>query len=322
MSEALADETKRIITKVGTGIATVPPSADHRNGDWLETSIYDAELYMNVTDGKLYTANGGVIQSAISPFSIGELSDVDLTGLISGDVLQYDGADFVPVALPASANLGSSDLTSTDNNRIFTLNGSLVTNLLTIDTGAGTDIMQFRGNNTVYMPTGTFAQGAVAPSTDLFTSYTGSGSNVNFKIYNYSSSSDAISVVNRSGGIGFNGVVDSGVATVASFTNVSASGATNYGLKLNVANGTSNYALSIIAGDISLPNSGAGTMIGDATNALFAFHGATPIVQGTTAYGAATFVANTSGIVDDTATFDGYTIGQAIKYLRDKGFLA
>lgn len=48
----------------------------------------------------------------------------------------------------------------------------------------------------------------------------------------------------------------------------------------------------------------------------------TPIVQPTTAIAAATFVANTSGIVNDTATFDGYTIGQMAKVLRNLGLAA
>lgn len=48
---------------------------------------------------------------------------------------------------------------------------------------------------------------------------------------------------------------------------------------------------------------------------------AAPIAQPTTAIAAATFVANTSGIVNDTATFDGYTIGQIVKSLRNLGLL-
>lgn len=65
-----------------------------------------------------------------------------------------------------------------------------------------------------------------------------------------------------------------------------------------------------------------GTKIGSATNQMLAFWNATPIVQPTTAVAAATFVANTSGIVNDTATFDGYTIGQVVKALRNAGLLA
>jgi hypothetical protein len=49
--------------------------------------------------------------------------------------------------------------------------------------------------------------------------------------------------------------------------------------------------------------------------------GTTPIAQPTTGIASATFAANTSGIVNDTATFDGYTIGQVVKALRNLGIL-
>jgi hypothetical protein len=52
------------------------------------------------------------------------------------------------------------------------------------------------------------------------------------------------------------------------------------------------------------------------------FFAVTPIVQPTTGHAAATFVANTSLIVDDSATYDGYTVGQVVKILRDLGVLA
>lgn len=65
-----------------------------------------------------------------------------------------------------------------------------------------------------------------------------------------------------------------------------------------------------------------GSKIGTATSQKLSFWNAAPIVQPTTAIAAATFAANTSGIVDDTATFDGYTIGQIVKALRNVGLLA
>jgi len=46
------------------------------------------------------------------------------------------------------------------------------------------------------------------------------------------------------------------------------------------------------------------------------------VYQETTGVGASTFVTNTSGILNDTATFDGYTIGQVVKALRNLGILA
>ena len=65
-----------------------------------------------------------------------------------------------------------------------------------------------------------------------------------------------------------------------------------------------------------------GVKIGTATTQKIGFWNATPIVQPTTAVAAATFVANTSAILNDTATFDGYTIGQVVKALRNTGILA
>lgn len=69
-------------------------------------------------------------------------------------------------------------------------------------------------------------------------------------------------------------------------------------------------------------NTTTGTKIGTATSQKIGFWNATPIVQPTTAIAASTFVANTSGIVNDTATWDGYTMGQVVKALRNTGLLA
>lgn len=60
--------------------------------------------------------------------------------------------------------------------------------------------------------------------------------------------------------------------------------------------------------------SGSAPMVG--------LYGTAAVIQATTAGGASTFTANTSGIADDTATFDGYTLGQVVKALRDIGVLA
>jgi hypothetical protein len=46
------------------------------------------------------------------------------------------------------------------------------------------------------------------------------------------------------------------------------------------------------------------------------------LYQETTGVVASTFAMNTSGILNDTATFDGYTIGQVVKALRNLGILA
>ena len=66
-----------------------------------------------------------------------------------------------------------------------------------------------------------------------------------------------------------------------------------------------------------------GTKIGTATSQKIGFWNATPIVQPTTAIGESAFVENAGGTaVNDDSTFDGYTLRQIVKALRDAGLLA
>jgi len=65
-----------------------------------------------------------------------------------------------------------------------------------------------------------------------------------------------------------------------------------------------------------------GTKIGTATNQKFAFWNATPIEQPTTAVAAATVVSGSGGNVKHDDTFDGYTVEQVVKALRNTGLLA
>lgn len=111
-------------------------------------------------------------------------------------------------------------------------------------------------------------------------------------------------------------------------------GATNYAI--HSAGGQSVHAGNLKLGDTTAPteqlefadaknvkfHTTTGTKIGTAASQKFAFWNATPIVQPTTGIAAATFVTNTSLIANDTATFDGYTIGQVVKALRNIGVLA
>lgn len=75
-------------------------------------------------------------------------------------------------------------------------------------------------------------------------------------------------------------------------------------------------AINIILG------TGAGTKIGTATSQKLSFWNVAPIVQPTTAVAAATFVANAGTAVNDASTFDGYTLKQVVKALRNEGLLA
>lgn len=67
---------------------------------------------------------------------------------------------------------------------------------------------------------------------------------------------------------------------------------------------------------------GTGTKIGTAADQKIGFHGSTPIIQQTaSSQSPASFVANSSGIVDDTATWGGYTVGDVVAILQAYGFL-
>jgi hypothetical protein len=103
-------------------------------------------------------------------------------------------------------------------------------------------------------------------------------------------------------------------------------------VKANATQTTNLVALQNSSGTVQLAIAGngrdfildttTGSKIGTATSQKLGFWNATPIIQPTTAIAAATFVANTSGIANDTATWDGYTIGQVVKALRNEGLLA
>jgi len=107
--------------------------------------------------------------------------------------------------------------------------------------------------------------------------------------------------------------------------------------------GTTNLAINIegtsrlaqdgirIGGDTNLYSSAANVLKTDDSFHVAAdfrhlgsnvgFYNVAAIARPTTAVASATFVANTSAIANDTATFDGYTIGQVVKALRNFGLL-
>jgi hypothetical protein len=65
-----------------------------------------------------------------------------------------------------------------------------------------------------------------------------------------------------------------------------------------------------------------GTKIGTSTSQKIGLWNATPIVQPTTSVAAAAFVANSGPNIHQTSTFDGYTVEQVVKALRNIGILA
>ena len=113
-----------------------------------------------------------------------------------------------------------------------------------------------------------------------------------------------------------------------------------------IVNGTTSINLLATSGDVILSPSNAekfrisstvatfaegigiatgtttGTKIGTATTQKIGFWNATPIVQPTTAVAAATVVSGAGGNVKHDDTFDGYTVEQVVRALRNTGLLA
>lgn len=106
----------------------------------------------------------------------------------------------------------------------------------------------------------------------------------------------------------------SGAVTMSSTLAVTGAVTTSSGV-------TVGSTLTIASGNVVV-STGAGTKFATSANQLIAFWNAAPIVQPTSTGAASTFAANTSAIADDTATFDGYTIGTVVKALRNAGILA
>ena len=88
---------------------------------------------------------------------------------------------------------------------------------------------------------------------------------------------------------------------------------TNYGGYFRAYGGTSNHALYVQDGDMRF---------GATTTNKIGFWNKTPILQPTTAIAAGTFVVGVGTAVTDASTFDGYTLGQIARALRNMGILA
>lgn len=73
-------------------------------------------------------------------------------------------------------------------------------------------------------------------------------------------------------------------------------------------------------GNIALNTTGV--KIGTTTTQKLGFWNAAPIVQPTTTVATAAFTQNSGNTVNDASTFDGYTLLQVVKALRNTGLLA
>ena len=116
---------------------------------------------------------------------------------------------------------------------------------------------------------------------------------------------------------GVYGIADGGTGNAINYGirgQASGAGLTNYAGYFDAFGGTTNYALYVQRGNMVFGVSPTLNKIG--------FWNATPIVQPTTAIAASTLVSNLGTPLTDTDTFDGYTLKQIVKALRNSGLLA
>jgi hypothetical protein len=136
---------------------------------------------------------------------------------------------------------------------------------------------------------------------------------------------------------------DKGIREIARIThNSSGTPSEGFGVSLALAletTTTENMVAGLVAAiwNSATHASRAGDLIGYAADAsgeregwrvrasgsapMFSLFGATPILRPTTSHAAASFTANSGTAVNDASTFDGYTIKQVVKALRDLGAL-
>jgi hypothetical protein len=94
------------------------------------------------------------------------------------------------------------------------------------------------------------------------------------------------------------------------------------GVSTNLYATLASSAITVADGINLAFNTTTGTKLGTATNQKLGFWNATPVIQQTTGSSAATFVQNSGNAVNDSSTFDGYTIAQMAKIIRTLGLAA
>lgn len=232
------------------------------------------------------------------------------------------------------ANMANTNLVATIADRYYEVAGSTSTDKWGVRVPlAIANSFEVRGDDSVYVPT-RMGVGVTPNTTYAFRAQentSGSGaanfvSNRANTVVSSNSQSNGVCINASNSGTGLptvykatitvNGALKKGFEALISGTG------TNIGYEVNVQGGSNNYGIQFSNGDIKFTTTGTGTKIGVTTSDKFSFWGATPTIQPTTGILAGTFVANTSGIADDSATFGGYTIGQIAAALRTVGILA
>ena len=250
---------------------------------------------------------GGTVAFELDPGQIAIYPGTNHTGSIGIDTNYWQYGKISRLYLNSTAYLdggtaGNVNLTgSTAGTTALNVNG----------TGGGTldyTILQLSGNNPGFKVQFNVANTATAATTNAASfnlqAQTSSGQRTVFQfISNFSNITDAT----RTSQTGLWGANNGTFSQIVSFAGVDT---TFYG------NVTITDAKNIILGTTT------GTQLATSSTQKLGHWGAVPIIQPTTAITGATYVSGAGTALTTLDTFDGYTLAQVVKALRNEGLLA
>lgn len=129
------DEIFRIIVKEGAGTPTVPASNDHTDGTWIDTDIYEGELYRDTVADLFYSRSGATI-ILLSPPSGSSVNIYNTDGTLTGTRNVDLGTYFLNFTNGNINTASSAKLTFDGNTNIF-IRKSTGSNGVTISAAGG-----------------------------------------------------------------------------------------------------------------------------------------------------------------------------------------
>ena len=281
----------------------------------------DISILNDFATGKIKLAAGGSSTAQATLFSTGNLAigtttdsgyklDVNGTARVQGNLTTNLTAGSIPfIGASGLLSQSNSNLFWDDTNKRLGIGTSSPSSTFEVIAGSDANGIKLRGRS----------------SDNISNIFFSSNSGTQYGYFQHRST--VFRVVNNVGDIEFwngpNTGSTSQKATLFTSGNFAIGNTSDAGYILDASgtvriggNLTISDSINIILGTTT------GTKIGTATSQKIGFWNATPIVQPTTAVAASTLVSNLGTPLTDTDTFDGYTLKQIVKALRNTGILA